>query len=184
MQVSFCPTSSQISWFEGEWGGGSVQKINKKWGRWMQNEAVKTWHVWKVPDWELNIISPYLRTFHRKKYRGWIPLNPDFRCANEKKKRKYICKFSPLPLLWPNTIFLCGADESGDNFVGPTLTPASTHYYNISLQCGLQELRLCLSSINHFMVTGGGPPATQPPLPTDLGVGGGWGDDSFPLVSK
>lgn len=58
----------------------------------MQNEAVKTWHVWKVPDWELNIISPYLRTFHRKKYRGWIPVNPDFRCANE-KKRKHICEF-------------------------------------------------------------------------------------------
>lgn len=52
----------------------------------MQNEAVKTWHVWKVPDWELNIISPYLRTFHRKKYQGWIPFNPDFRCPNERKE--------------------------------------------------------------------------------------------------
>lgn len=29
--------------------------------------------------------------------------------------------------------------------------------YGVSAQCSLQELRLCLFSINHLMVTGGGP---------------------------
>lgn len=58
---------------------------------------------------------------------------------------------------------MCGADEPREDDASPTLTPALKCYDDISLQ----ELGLCLFSINHLTGTGGGPLATQP-------TPGGW----------
>ena len=117
----------------------------------------------------------------------WIPLNLFLLHANEKKE-KMVKSFSTAKhyrylteSLWreqaspvcPKGNVLEGSQHNScqtaslKHFISSyallnTAQEGPKWCYVFSIQCSLQELWLCLVSIYHLMVTGGGPPVTQP----------------------
>lgn len=143
--------------------------------------------MWNVPDWEWKIISPIQELSTGRNTWAWIPLSLFLPCAKEQKRKKWLKDF-PSPKHYHNKISILGVGVGGQvSAVCPqgkvfSSQTASLQYflsnyvllktttesgvkccYGFSIQCSSQELGLCLSSINHFMVTGGGPRVSQSP---------------------
>lgn len=151
--------------------------------------------MWNVPDREWKIISSIQELSTGKNTRDWIPLNLFLLCANEQKHGEK----TSLKFYHCQTLTLDNKISEGEQVVCPhgnvlersqynsgqmvSLKYFLSNYallnttdgnrlkwcYGFNIQCSLQELRLCLFSINHFMVTGGGllvSPSSPPPLLT------------------